>query len=250
MRTPRIYQAVPLSAGEVIELDNQATIHLTRVLRLKSGDELLVFNGKGGEFKARVAQVERRVSYVELLEFVDSSLESALEMVLVQGVSRGERMDYTVQKAVELGVTRIVPVITERTVVNVKGERKEKRQLHWQAVVNSACEQSGRNQVPEVMPIQSLNDWLADESMANAVKLVLHHRAKTSLGEITQTGGPVILLIGPEGGLAPAEISAAQAAGYLSLRLGPRVMRTETAAVAALSVLQWVWGDLGVAGAP
>lgn len=245
VRIPRIYQPVALAIGDVIELDNQATTHLTRVLRLRAGDELVVFNGEGGEFKARVAQVERRSSQVELLAFVECSKESSLEVVLVQGVSRGERMDYTVQKAVELGVTRIVPVITERTVVNIKGERQEKRQAHWQAVVNSACEQSGRNRVPEVAPIVSLHNWLATQDTTDAMKLVLHHRAETPLRDMQQTDGPVMLLIGPEGGLAPAEISAAQTAGYLPLRLGPRVMRTETAAVAALSVLQWLWGDLG-----
>ena len=161
----------------------------------------------------------------------------------MQGVSRGERMDYTVQKAVELGVAQIVPVNTERTVVNLKGDRQVRRQQHWQAVVNGACEQSGRNVVPEVKPIVPLQQWL--DAPAAGLKLVLHHRAETSLGELPKPEGPVVLLIGPEGGLAPAELSAAQSAGYLPLRLGPRVLRTETAAVAALSVLQWLWGDFG-----
>lgn len=243
MRIPRIYQDLPLASGSPLQLDAQATAHLTRVLRLRPGDELVVFNGGGGEYRARVTQIERRAAQVELGEFVDCSLESPLEVVLLQGVSRGERMDYTVQKAVELGVSRIVPVLSERTVVNVKGEREEKRRAHWQAVVRSACEQSGRNRVPQVAAICSFGECLSAVTGEDALKLVLHHRAETSLNEMTPAAGRVVLLIGPEGGLAPAEISAAQAAGFLPLRLGPRVMRTETAAVTALSVLQWLWGD-------
>lgn len=250
MRIPRIYQPVALSAGSVIELDSQAATHLTRVLRLKAGEELVVFNGKGGEYRARVSRVERRSAAVELLEHVDLSVESPLEVVLVQGISRGERMDYTIQKAVELGVSRIVPVVTQRTVVNIKGERQEKRRSHWQAVVVSACEQSGRNRVPEVDAIRPLADFLAQQAYPDARKLVLHHRAPSDLQEQAPATGPAILLIGPEGGLASPELAAAEAAGYVSWRLGPRVMRTETAAVAAISVLQWVWGDFSARDKP
>lgn len=246
MRIPRIYQAVPLSVGASIELDAQAATHLTRVLRLASGDELVLFNGAGGEYRARVAEAGRRGARVDVLEFTPRSLESPLEVTLVQGVARGERMDYTVQKAVELGVTRIVPVVTERTVVHITGERQEKRCAHWQAIVNGACEQSGRNRVPTVAPMQPLHAWLAADTSA-ALKLVLHHRAAAGLPPRPPADNAVILLIGPEGGLAPAEIEAAQAAGYAPLRLGPRVLRTETAALAALAVLQWQWGDWGPA---
>ena len=245
MRVPRIYQPITLSSGQIVELDAQATVHLTKVLRLRVGDALVVFNGQGGEYKATVSTIERRTAGIELGEALDRNVESPLELVLVQGVSRGERMDYTVQKAVELGVSQIVPVNTERTVVNLKGDRQIRRQQHWQAVANGACEQSGRNVVPEVMPIMPLQQWL-DKTASHqnsGLKLVLHHRAETSLTDLPGPEGPVVLLIGPEGGLAPAEISAAESAGYLPLRLGPRVLRTETAAVAALSVLQWLWGD-------
>jgi 16S rRNA (uracil1498-N3)-methyltransferase len=238
---------VPLSSGLVLELDAQAAVHLTKVLRLKVGDALVVFNGEGGEYAARVRAVERRTASIEIGEFVARELESPLSLVLVQGVSRGERMDYTVQKAVELGVTHIVPVITERTVVNLKGDRRERRQSHWQAIVNSACEQSGRNRVPVVAPIVKLHQALAES--AAGLKLVLHHRADSGLADMAAPQGPVTLLIGPEGGLAPAEIAAAQAVGFVPLRLGPRVLRTETAAVAAMAVLQWQWGDFATAGA-
>lgn len=242
MRIPRIYQSIPLLSGQTFELDAQATVHLTKVLRLRVGDALVVFDGESdGEFTAKVSAVARRSATIEVGEFVPRMLESPLELVLMQGVSRGERMDYTVQKAVELGVSRIVPVLTERTVVNLKGDRQEKRREHWQGVVNSACEQSGRNRVPVVAPIASFVAALAD--VADGLKLVLHHRAKTGLGGLPVPQGPVSLLIGPEGGLSAQEIAIAEAAGFLPLCLGPRVLRTETAALAAISVLQWQWGD-------
>jgi 16S rRNA (uracil1498-N3)-methyltransferase len=232
-----------LSSGQIIDLDAQAMAHLTKVLRLRVGDALVVFNGDRGEYEAVVSSIERRSVSIQLGEALDRNVESPLELVLVQGVSRGERMDYTIQKAVELGVNQIVPVNTERTVVNLKGDRQIRRQQHWQAVVNGACEQSGRNMVPEVKPIMPLQQWL--DAPASGLKLVLHHRAETSLADLPRPAEPVIVLIGPEGGLAPSELSAAQSAGYHPLRLGPRVLRTETAAVAALSVLQWLWGDFG-----
>lgn len=243
MRIPRIYQPIPLSRDQVIELDAQATVHLARVLRLKPGDELVVFNGEGGEYRAAVETVSRRTARIRLDEFVDRSVESPLELVLVQGVSRGERMDYTVQKAVELGVTRIIPVLTERTVVNIEGERQERRRMHWQSIAISACEQSGRTRVPEISSIMALYDWLGmpDEG----ARFVLHHRAESSFNTSGNLPTSITLLIGPEGGLSKTEITAACSTGYCPIRLGQRVLRTETAAVTALSILQWLWGDLG-----
>ncbi len=229
-----------------VELDAQATAHLTRVLRLKPGDDLVMFNGEGGEFRATVDTVERRSARIRLGEFIKQNVESPLELVLVQGISRGERMDYTVQKAVELGVTRIVPVTTERTVVNLKGERQQRRQEHWQGVVNSACEQCGRNVVPRVSPVTPLHEWLSAPNQG--ARFVLHHRSQQGLPDRVDNQHAVTLLIGPEGGLTDEEINAAQRADYIPLTLGPRVLRTETAAVTALSVLQWVWGDLGGSG--
>jgi 16S rRNA (uracil1498-N3)-methyltransferase len=245
VRIPRIYQPISLHSGQTVTLDAQATVHLTKVLRLRLGDALVVFNGRGGEFTARVRAVERRAACIEVGEFVAHEVESPLDLVLLQGVSRGERMDYTVQKAVELGVTHIVPLQTERTVVNLNAERQARRREHWQAVVNSACEQSGRNRVPAVAPVTAFADGVT--MAAQGLKLVLHHRAETRLQALSPQQGPVTLLIGPEGGLSPAEIALAEAAGFVPLRLGPRVMRTETAAVAAMAVLQWQWGDFSAA---
>lgn len=251
MRRPRIHQAVPLASGRQIELDAQATAHLTRVLRLRAGDALVVFNGDGdGEYAARVLEIGRRAARIEIGEFSPGGPESPLELVLVQGISRGERMDYTVQKAVELGVSRIVPVLTERTVVNLKGDRAARRREHWQAVVNSACEQSGRNRVPAVAEPLRLTDCLAscESSPRDGLRLVLHHRAGAGLAGMSPPAGPVTLLVGPEGGLSGAEIASAEQAGFRPLRLGPRVLRTETAAVAGLAVLQWLWGDFPAPG--
>ncbi len=241
MRIPRIYQPVSLRRGQLIELDGQAAVHLTRVLRLRAGDALCLFNGQGGEFSARLVAVGRRTASIEVGAFSSREVESGLQLVLAQGVSRGERMDYTVQKAVELGVSCIVPLETARTTVNLDGERRAKRLAHWQGVANAACEQSGRNRVPPVTAVRGLHEWLA--VAGPGLKLVLHHRADKSLAELPPPEGPVSLLVGPEGGLSEAEIDAAVDSGFRPLRLGPRVLRTETAALSALSVLQWLWGD-------
>ncbi len=252
MRIPRIYQPVPLASGRIIKLDAQATVHLTKVLRLRVGDALVLFNGEeddngeSGEFAACVSAVERRSALIEVGEFMLRSLESPLELVLLQGISRGERMDYTVQKAVELGVSRIVPVLSEHTVVNLKSDRQEKRRTHWQEVVNSACEQCGRNRVPTVEAVQSFAVAIAGVAETDTLKLVLHHRAETDPAALPALRGTVSLLVGPEGGLSAQEIAAAEAAGFIPWRLGARVLRTETAALAAISVLQWHWGDFAV----
>jgi len=250
VRIPRIYQPVPLTSGQIIKLDAQATVHLTKVLRLRVGDTLTLFNGiknangHHGEFTACVNSVARRSTLIEIGKFVTCTVESPLELVLLQGISRGERMDYTVQKAVELGVSRIIPILSARTMVNLKDDRQEKRRVHWQKVVNSACEQCGRNRVPTVEAVKSFAAALVEIStITDNLKLVLHHRAETNLTVLTPQQRAVSLLVGPEGGLSAQEISAAEAAGFIPLQLGPRILRTETAALAALSVLQWHWGD-------
>jgi 16S rRNA (uracil1498-N3)-methyltransferase len=242
VRIPRIYQPASLTTDQIVELDAQAAAHLTRVLRLKTGDDLVVFNGEGGEYQATVESAERRSVSIRIGKFVVRSVESPLELILVQGVSRGERMDFAVQKAVELGVSRIVPVLTERTVVNIKGERQQRRRDHWQSVANSACEQCGRTIVPEVSPVLSLQDWFNTSN--EGTRFVLHHRAESGMIGSLNPQGPISLLVGPEGGLSSSEIELAVSVGYFPLSLGPRILRTESAAVAALSVMQWVWGDL------
>ncbi len=241
MRIPRIYTDAVLVSEARIILEGAAFNHLTRVLRLRSGAPLLLFNGSGGQYRAVLEAVERRRAVVRVGVFEPREVESALTITLAQGVSRGERMDYTVQKAVELGVSAIQPLLTERSVASLQGVRLDKRLAHWQGVVIGACEQSGRNRPPPLLEPLSLPDWLAEAPTG----LVLDPGAETGLLDLDRPTGRVTLLVGPEGGLSETELQQARRAGLRGVRLGPRVMRTETAGMAALAALQLLWGDLG-----
>jgi 16S rRNA (uracil1498-N3)-methyltransferase len=241
MRIPRIHHPAPLLSGERIELNDTAANHVARVLRLPAGAPLILFNGSGGEFAATLAAIDKRRVFVEVGSFQDQEREPPLQIWLAQGVSRGERMDYTIQKAVELGVSRIIPLFTEHCGVQLRGERLEKRIKHWQGVAISACEQCGRNRIPPVDAPVTLTQCLA--MPGGGLRLVLAPDAEYSLAQLPAPGGPVTLLIGPEGGLSDPEIALAKQAGYAGLRLGPRILRTETAAVAALAAMLGTWGD-------
>ena len=245
MRIPRIYQPVPLKAGESIQLGAQAVTHVVRVLRLKQDDHVTVFNGEGGEYSGVISEVSKREVLVKLLQHHETDNESPLHIGLIQGVSRGERMDYTLQKAVELGVKTIYPVSTEFTSVHLNSERWEKKTQHWQGVVNSACEQSGRNVVPQVHEACSLYACLDKTAVENYdLCLVLNHRSSQSMAALkAERPGKVLLIAGPEGGLSETEIDELERRNFLSVNLGPRVLRTETAALAAISILQSLWGD-------
>jgi len=241
MRLPRIYHPAPLALGDHAELSDDAANHIARVLRLPVGAPLILFNGAGGEFAAVIGAIDKRCVLVEIGAFHDKEREPPLPLWLAQGISRGERMDYTIQKAVELGVSRIIPLFTEHCGVQLDGERLAKRVKHWQGVVIGACEQCGRNRIPQVdMPV-TLAQWLA--APGKGLRLVLDPDAEHSLAQLPAPAGPVTLLIGPEGGLSDREIALAKQSAYLGLRLGPRILRTETAAVAALAALLGVWGD-------
>ena len=241
-RIPRIYHPESLQGQSELVLHDQAAQHVARVLRLGAGAQLVLFDGQGGQYPASILAVERREVRVVVGEFEVLDVESPLAITLAQGVSKGERMDLTIQKAVELGVNRIVPLATERSVVNLKGERRDKKLAHWRGVIVSACEQCGRNTLPELLPWQDLEAWLAQPQ--DGPKLLLDHRADNTLAQLARPS-ELTLLIGPEGGLADTERAAAYRAGYQGLRLGPRVLRTETAALTAITVLQARWGDLG-----
>lgn len=244
MRIPRIYLPIPLASGASVTLNANAANHVIRVLRLKPGAPLVLFNGLGGEYEAVLHNMDRNRAEVSVGNYIAFETESPLHVTLAQGVSRGERMDYTIQKAVELGVTKIVPLISERCEVRLEGERLTKRVQHWQAVAASACEQCGRNRVPPVLVPVSLSSWLAES--AHGIRLVLNPLAPATLTTLSKPCDYLItLLIGPEGGLSDAEVKHAQQSGFEGIRLGPRILRTETAAVAALSALQMLWGDLG-----
>lgn len=241
MRLPRIYHPAPLSSDSQSELSDAAVNHVARVLRLPVGAPLILFNGEGGEFEATVSAIDKRRVVVNVGAFRDKEREAPLSLWLAQGISRGERMDYTIQKAVELGVSRIIPLFTEHCGVQLDGERLEKRSMHWQGVVISACEQCGRNRIPQVATPLAFTEWLARPG--DGLRLVLDPDADHSLARLPAPSGLVTLLIGPEGGLSDQEVALAEGAGYLGLRLGPRILRTETAATAALAVVLGAWGD-------
>lgn len=242
MTTPRFYCPDILAQRGTAELPEQAAHHAARVLRLQAGDRVGVFNGRGGEGEARVTDIGKRHVTVEIEDWLAIERESPLQVQLAQAISAGEKMDFTLQKAVELGIGNIQPLASERSVVRLSGERAEKRVAHWQGVVVAACEQSGRNRVPEVAPIGPLLDWLGRQDQAG-LRLMLSPTAEVGLRDLPKPTGSVTLLVGPEGGLSPAEAETAQRSGFTPVRLGARVLRTETAALAALAAMQTLWGD-------
>jgi 16S rRNA (uracil1498-N3)-methyltransferase len=242
MSIPRFHVPVPLTVAATLNLPEAAAHHAARVLRLRSGDAITLFNGQGGEYVAHISAIGKHDVTVVIERHDPVERESPLPVTLVQALSSGERMDLTIQKAVELGVSRIVPVESERCVVRLKGERAEKRIAHWQQVVVSACEQCGRNRIPEIRMISPLDVWLAAEKN-DALRWVLLPGADTALRDLPRPQMPIELLVGPEGGLTDNETEAARRAGYRPVRLGPRVLRTETAAPALLAAVQALWGD-------
>lgn len=242
MRTTRIYQPGTLQTGQRVILHDNAANHVARVLRLQAGAPLTLFNGAGGEYAATLAVVGKREVEVEIGAFQATATESPLRLTLAQGIAKGERMDYVVQKAVELGVTRLAPLITEHCAVNLSGERMEKRLRHWQAIAIGACEQSGRNILPEMAMPVTLEQWL--HQPLHGIGIMLDPRAARTLQQLPAAAAAVTLLIGPEGGLSEGETGRAGEAGYQGVRLGPRVLRTETAAVTAATLVQARWGDL------
>ncbi|CAI8789531.1 Ribosomal RNA small subunit methyltransferase E [Methylococcus capsulatus] len=243
MRISRLYLPVPLASGADVVLDGERAHYLRTVLRLKRGFDLTVFNGEGGEFAARIGVCHREAVSLTVGEHRPDDRESRLDVRLGLGISRGERMDLAIQKAVELGVGAITPLFTERCVVQLDGERKAQRLEHWRRVVWAACEQSGRNRVPEVLEPRSLEAWLPE---AAGLRICLDPHAVHSLRELAPPVGSVTLLSGPEGGFSDAERAMAVAAAFVPIRLGPRVLRTETAALAALAAIQTLWGDMAV----
>ena len=244
MRNSRLYSATPLVANQRITLDAEQSRYLLRALRMQAGDALVIFDGQGGEYPATITGTQKNAVELELGEHDPHSSESPLQVRLVQGVSRGERMDTVVQKATELGVHSIVPVITEYSVVKLDQKRAAKRREHWQKIAQSACEQCGRNVVPTIEPVVTLGDWLGANLSNDGTRLLLSPTATTTLVDAPVDGDQLDLLIGPEGGFSPQELDNAQAIGFKAVSMGPRILRTETAAVAALSVCQATWGDL------
>ena len=244
MSLPRFYCPIPLSVESRVALPEAAARHACRVLRLREGDDLVLFDGKGGEYAVSIAVVERERVAVDVHEWRDADCEAPINVTLVQALQSGEKMDLTVQKAVELGVSRIVPVTSRRSVVRLEGERAQRRVEHWRNVAISACEQCGRNRVPEVLSLDGLERWLGKAGDKDVLRLMFAPGSAQTLDSIAPPpGGQIELLIGAEGGLAPEEVERAVRAGFVSIRLGPRILRTETAGLAALAAIQCLWGD-------
>ncbi|MGY0505953.1 16S rRNA (uracil(1498)-N(3))-methyltransferase [Luteimonas sp. e5] len=245
MRLTRIHVDAPLRVGAQLELPEQAASHLVRVLRLGRGDECVLFNGDGHDYAARLQEIGKRGARVELLAATPVANESPLRIELLQGIARGEKMDLILQKATELGVERFIPVHSERSEVKLEGARADKRLLHWQGVVASACGQSGRARVPQVMAPQPLAHALADTQLP-ATRCTLSPVAEGGIASLsTPADHRLLLAVGPEGGWSERDLAMLDGAGFIPLRLGPRILRTETAGLAAVAAIQARLGDLG-----
>ena len=241
VRAPRFHLATPLRAGTTCVLPEEIAHHAVHVLRVRSGDEITLFDGRGGEYAARVVAVDRLRVTADVLEHRAVERESPLRVVLVQGVSAGERMDFTIRKAVELGVAEIRPVLAASSVARPKGERAAARHTHWQKVAVAACEQCGRNRIPQIHPLTAAADYR--EASGN-LKILLAPRSELAFSEACRKVGTAITLAaGPEAGFNAAEEAAFLDCSFVPARLGPRVLRTETAALAALAALNALRGD-------
>lgn len=241
MRIPRVYiDALPKDTAE-LALNRETSHYLSRVLRLPVDAKIAAFDGKGGEYAARITQIEKHQTTIALGRFNPDNHESPLSVHLAIGISRGERMDFVIQKATELGVCSITPLFSDRCEVKLKADRQDKKLHHWRKVAVSACEQCGRNLLPVINAPSSLTEWVTCSDQA--LKLMLHLEGESPL-EGSKPPQSVALLIGPEGGLTENEVKQALDSGFKALQLGPRVLRTETAPLAALSILQYRWGDL------
>jgi 16S rRNA (uracil1498-N3)-methyltransferase len=236
---PRFYLDAPLRAGGVCALPEDSAHHAVHVLRLREGDEVTLFNGRGGEFAARIASMQRLKISIDLLQHRAVERESPLRVTLIQGVSSGERMDSTLRKAVELGVAEVQPVLATRSVARPKGERAEGRRSHWQKVVIAACEQCGRNRIPEVLPLIALADYRPGQG----AKVLLSPSSQAPLSKLSFNENQFILAAGPEAGFTEEEEARLVEAGFVPASLGPRVLRTETASVAALAAMNALRGD-------
>lgn len=244
MSSIRIYQPITLNPGETITVLDESLHYLKSVLRVKINDTLIIFNGQGGEYSGTITEINKKSIHVLIKEFQPKDTESPLELYLAQGISRGEKMDFTIQKAVELGVKKIIPLFTERTTLKLDQERREKRFSHWYSIIVHACQQSHRNRIPELLPLMEYEQGL-DAIPADA-KLLLHPDSSSPLKKIPlRPNQRILLLIGPEGGLSNKEVDIAIEKGFKPVAFGPRILRTETASVAAITALQCLMGDLG-----
>jgi len=243
MRISRLYVDQPLAIQDTIQLNEESAHYLRSVLRIKKNHLVILFNGQGGEYQGKVSEVSRKSVLINLLSFNDNSIESPLNITLGIGISRGERMEFAIQKSVELGVHKISPLLTEHCSVKINADKKQKKIDHWQKISQNAAEQCGRTAIPLVSSIDSFQRWVINQS---GLKVFLDPFSDTALSQLQPNDKQVTLLAGPEGGFSEQEREIAKAAGFIPIRLGPRVLRTETSALAALTAVQLLWGDLNV----
>jgi len=241
MRERRLYVDTPLQTGTEVVIPKTTAQHINQVLRLKRNEEIVLFNGEGGEYLATLINVKRDYVNAFVEQYLNVNRESRLDIRMALGISRGERMDFAIQKSVELGVRELYPVKTDRSVIKLEGDRLEKRQRHWQSIANNACEQSGRNTLVKVNQVQTLEHWL--RSSLAGLRITLSPLGNKMLGELSPNDTVISLLVGPEGGLSENEIQLSNKWAFESIRLGERIMRTETAGVAAIAAMQTLWGD-------
>lgn len=242
MRISRHYIGDTSAEGELLTLDRHTSHYLSNVLRAKAGQQIKVFDGLGNEHLAEVTSIDKKQTTLRLLERLPTIAESKLSISLGIGISKGERMDWVIQKSTELGVQNITPLFTERAELKIKADRLQKKMQHWRQITISACEQCNRAYLPIIHEPQALSDWV--ENLQAEKKYVLHHRSEDKLNT-QSTVKNIGLLIGPEGGLSKQEINLSQEKKFKPLGLGPRILRTETAPVAAVAILQYLWGDMG-----
>ena len=240
MRIPRIYLPIPLNPESTVELDEQSAHHVRTVLRLKPGDSVVLFNGQGFEYSAVLTSISKSLVALEVGEIRECATESPLSIHFGLAISRGERMDYAIQKAVELGVSRIYPLLMDRCVVRVDPRKADQKQSHWQRVAIHASEQSGRARVPEISLPSTLPNWLGE---SQDLKILLDPMASVSIPSLAASK-TIYLLSGPEGGLSDMERDLALESGFIGVKMGPRILRTETAPLTAIALIQGFWGDL------
>jgi len=245
MSPTRLFSPVPLKPHCRFTLGNSQARYLARALRLRPGDTLTLFDGSGGEYGAEILRVEKNAVEVETGAFSGRSSESELPIRLVQGVSKGGRMDTVVQKATELGVQEISPILSKYSVLRLDEEKAARRRDHWQGIAQSACEQCGRNVVPAIDQVKPINAWHETNRSEPATRLILMADAPATISSVSHPASGITLLIGPEGGFSDAEQTQAMSNGFVPVSLGPRILRTETAAIAAVTAVQTLWGDLG-----
>ena len=247
MRTTRLYHPEDLQCGTTTRLNADQSSHLIRVLRTKVNSPVILFNGDGFDYDCRTLNNDARKTLISIESRIESNRESNLHITLIQGLSRNDRMEYSIQKSVELGINRIIPVICKRSSIKITDEKKLKKLSHWKKVIISACEQSGRNCIPElteIIPLDKIGDMLKNR----ALKIVLNPESDTSLSQLSHkrdnpAGDNIEIIIGPEGGLTEEEIARLKDCHFNNVRFGPRILRTETAGPAVVSACQMLWGD-------